>query len=63
MGKVLENIIIYVSLVFRPKVLLRVARGYLDGLDEIGVAMKQCNDLRETIRGNRETIREIIQGH
>jgi len=50
-GRVLENVIIYLSLVFRPRVLLRVARGYLEGLDEVKVAMKQCEELRNILRG------------
>jgi hypothetical protein len=54
MQRVLENILIYLALVFRPRVLVKIARDYVavskQLTEQIGEATKMATELFQTIR-------------
>jgi hypothetical protein len=49
MKQVLENIFIYLGLVFRPRMLVRIARGYLAVSGQIVEASKMATEILQTL--------------
>ena len=45
MGKVLKNVIIYISLVFRPWVLLKIEREHRECLDDLDEKCRKLGDM------------------
>jgi hypothetical protein len=50
MERILENAVIYFSLVFRPQVLVRIAREYLQAADMLKGVNKDVRQLRTTLQ-------------
>jgi hypothetical protein len=59
MQQILENIFIYLALVFRPRALVKIARDYVavskQLTEQLGEATKMATELAQTLRDGRDT--------
>jgi hypothetical protein len=54
MQRILENIVIYLSLVFRPRVLVKIARERLAVSGQLAEALKSATELSQTMHDIRD---------
>ncbi|MDR0722755.1 MAG: hypothetical protein LBF75_08225 [Treponema sp.] len=50
MKRILENIVIYLALVFQPRTLVKIAQDYLALSGQIAEASKAATELSQTLR-------------
>jgi len=60
--RIIENIVIYLSLVFRPRVLVRMAREYLRGVEVLKKSNEAMRRRPDQTRNGRQDIAKTGTG-